>query len=323
MAFFLRYLIQSRVFPESEYKDRLECALSIVQLARSELPNSFDMGHALPDSFSRGCKEVWGSMHHMWPVTLVSTDESKAERQGWGDPPSPIGGGWGTADGGGDEDGWGLPAFAPTDGEGAIHQLAPPHWDSDAPATWGAVAPTLLPLLGVSTFPLTHTTGIVEHSTRRIVRVDPARAPRRLARNVLPAEAVEEDLACRFARLVLAPWERLDGRKYEQGPDVLPPRILSTSRGVVVVEDGKEEGESVDGVHHPWKNVIAVLVDPKLADILVAGMGLGATWVEIVRVEGSYAVSEKGKGVNKEVPKYWYMEELVQQLPSFYSYMSS
>ncbi|KAH9983811.1 hypothetical protein BJV74DRAFT_595128 [Russula compacta] len=264
--------------------------------------------------------------------------------------PAPVGAGWGTAEGGEDLPGWGttaetwddthaLASSTEDEGKDAVHELAPPIWDAslvdiDVQATWDLEPPTLLPLLGPSALPLTHTTGVVEQSTRRIVRVDPPRAPRALAQNAPPAEAVEEDLACRFARLVLAPWERLDQRTYGVGSDVLPPTVLSTSRSVVAMEEEDEEKGVAEGggsvvpvavgaAHRPWKDEIAVLVDPKLTDVLLAGMGIGAIWVEIVRdkeAEGSYAVasSKKGKSKKKEVPKYWYMEQLVHQLPSFY-----
>ncbi|KAI0302813.1 hypothetical protein B0F90DRAFT_169676 [Multifurca ochricompacta] len=271
--------------------------------------------------------------------------------------PSPTGNvGWGTAaaerqDEEPDE-GWGTSwkeeeddgapidtsAFIEEDEEDTVHELVPPIWDAsivEAQATWDLEPPTLLPLLGPSALPLTHTTGVVEQSTRRIVRVEPPRAPRLLALNVTAVEAVEEDLACRFARLVLAPWERLDRRTYEVGSDVLPATVLSTSRGAVVLEDeGEGEGEGEGereglstGSHNPWKDEIVVLVDPKLTDVLFVGMGLGAIWVEIVRdkeVEGGGAgagagsTKKKGKSKKKEVPKYWYMEQLVHQLPSFY-----
>lgn len=266
--------------------------------------------------------------------------------------PAPVGAGWGTAEGGEVLEGWGTTAKTWDDDDaralasstqGGGKDLAPPIWDAslvdvDVQATWDLKPFTLLPLLGPSALPLTHTTGVVEQSTRRIVRVDPPRAPRPLTQNASAAEAVEEDLACRFARLVLAPWERLDKRTYGVGSDVLPPTVLSTSRGVVVMDEDEEKEEKgveegggsvipvpvpVGAAHRPWKDEIGVLVDPKLTDVLLAGMGIGAIWVEIVRdkeAEDSYAAgsSKKGKGKKKEVPKYWYLEQLVHQLPSFY-----
>ncbi|KAH9011099.1 hypothetical protein EDB83DRAFT_2530432 [Lactarius deliciosus] len=63
--------------------------------------------------------------------------------------------------------------------------------------TWDVKPPTLLPLLGPTVLPLTHTTGVVEQSTRHIVRVDPPRVPHLLAQNVPAAEAVKENLARR------------------------------------------------------------------------------------------------------------------------------
>ena len=379
MSFFLRYLIGSRVFPEPEYERPIKRALEIVELARIQLPNSWKLGRALPDAFSNGCKGMWSSMQTAWvfPTDTLKdedgTDEPETKRQKLNhpedaestsseklvevdeeittEPTTPVGGGWGTsAPAGEDMGGWGAAenswgdttAFATTEGDEPTEELAPPIWDAsiDPQATWDIEVPTLLPLLGPSAFPLTHTTGIVEQSTRRIVRVEPPRAPRALAQSAPAAEAVEEDLGCRFARLVLAPWERLDRRTYEAGSDVLPPTILSTSRGTVVMEDDGEEEEeeeeeeggsgsgdgespSVVKAHRPWKDEIAVLVDPKLTDILIAGMGIGAIWVEIVRdqdAEGHYAASasKKGKGKKKEVPKHWYMEQVVHQLPSFH-----
>lgn len=240
---------------------------------------------------------------------------------------------WGTAAEGEDAEGWGATqkswgdASAPAStegGEGSTHELNPPIWDAstaEVQATWNLQPPTLLPVLGPSAFPLTHTTGIVEQSTRRIVRIEPPRQPRVLAQNTPAVEAVEEDLACRFARLILAPWEKLDKHTYEAGTDVLPPTILSTSRGPVVLEEGEGEGgdgKSVPGAHRPWKDEIAVLIDPTLTDVMLVGMGVGAIWVEIVRdkeaEESSAGASKKGKGKKK----FWYMEQLVHQLPSFY-----
>ena len=335
VSFFLRYLIRSRVFPEPEYERPIKRALEITELARIELPNSWKLGRALPDSFSDGCRGLWGSMQPQWvPPAAPSPDsieEPGAKRQkktdttaaaavdnDWVDiaaessGPPIVGGGWGSAGGGMEgqqTEGWGETDWTDAAGEdnNAIPvesaEILPPQ----APPTWDIEPLTLLPLLGPTILPLTHTTGIVEQSTRRIVRVDPPRLPRILAQNAPPAEAVEEDLVCCFARVVLAPWERLDARLYEKKSDVLPPTLLSTSRGVAVLDDSEVEA----GVHRPWKDEIGVLVDPKVSDVFVVGMGLGAIWVEIVR-------EEKAKGKKKQVPKYWYMEQLVHQLPSFY-----
>ncbi|KAH9077580.1 hypothetical protein EDB83DRAFT_2514296 [Lactarius deliciosus] len=130
--------------------------------------------------------------------------------------------------------------------------------------TWDVKPPTLLPLLGPTVLPLTHTTGMVEQSTRRIMRVDPLRVPCLLAQNVPVVEAVVENLACHFVHVVLAPWERLNACTYETGSDVLSPTMLSTSRGAVVLDE-KDMGEGTPAVtHRPWKDEIGVLVDPKL-----------------------------------------------------------
>jgi hypothetical protein len=369
VSFFLRYLIRNRVFPEPEYERPIKRALEIVELASVELPNSWKMGRALPDTFSDGCKGLWGSMQLMWllpedaspgssnePETKrQKVDHSEENEQQSSEKPSvaevdadadvttaetntaSVEGGWGTAAVEEDAEGWGAtqkswgdtptPASA-EGGEGATHELNPPIWDAstaEVQATWDLEPPTLLPLMGPSALPLTHTTGIVEQSTRRIVRIEPPRQPRLLAQNAPVAEAVEEDLACRFARLILAPWERLDKRTYEAGTDVLPPSILSTSRGPVVLEEGEGEGgddKPVLGAHRPWKDEVVVLVDPTVTEVMLVGMGIGAIWVEIVRdkeaEESSAGASKKGKGKKKEVPKYWYMEQLVHQLPSFY-----
>ncbi|KAH9077728.1 hypothetical protein EDB83DRAFT_2174030, partial [Lactarius deliciosus] len=118
---------------------------------------------------------------------------------------------------------------------------------------------------------------------RRIVRVDPPRVPCLLAQNVPAAEAVEENFACRFARVVLAPWEQLNACMYETGSDVLSPTVLSTSRGAVVLDE-EDVGEGTPAVMHRLCKVeIGVLVDPKLTDVFMAGLGLGAIWMEIVR----------------------------------------
>ncbi|KAH9029417.1 hypothetical protein EDB85DRAFT_2147340 [Lactarius pseudohatsudake] len=243
--------------------------------------------------------------------TNVTAADAYADIAADAEPNPPlVGGGWGgTATDGENLVGWGAStdvwdgAHATIGGDDSPNPIMSELLPSivEAPPTWDVKPPTLLPVLGPTMLPLTHTTGIVEQSTRRIVRVDPPRVPRLLAQNAPAAEAVEEDLACRFARVVLAPWERLDARTYETGSDVLPPTVLGTSRGAVVLDEG--EGKAPAVAHRPWKDEIGVLVDPKLKGVFVAGMGLGAIWVEIVR---SPETEMGSAGL------------LVHQLPSFY-----
>jgi hypothetical protein len=347
ISFFLRYLIRSRVFPEPEYERPIKRALEITELARIELPNSWKLGRALPDTFSDGCRGLWGSKQSQWvppaddpSPELMDIDERPDDSDADASSPNlvdadiaaaaePNPGGWGTAtdeqdipeEGWGTNDGWDAAHAADDDDDDDPNPLPSEHLPPivETQPSWELEPTTLLPLLGPTALPLTHTTGVVEQSTRRIVRVEPPRAPRLLAQNASLAEAVEEDLACRFARVVLAPWERLDARTYEVGTDVLPPTVLSASSGVVVLDEEEGESPAVVGAHRAWKDEIGVLVNPKLTDVFVAGMGLGAIWVEIVRdPEAGTVASKNAKGKKKEVPKYWYMEQLVHQLPSFY-----
>ncbi|KAH9034367.1 hypothetical protein EDB83DRAFT_2649683 [Lactarius deliciosus] len=118
--------------------------------------------------------------------------------------------------------------------------------------TWDVKPLTLLTPLGPTMLPLTHTTCVVKQSTRRI--------------NVPAAKAVEENLACCFARAV----------------GVTQCAHVRNWLGFVLDEEDVEEGEPPAVAHRPWKDEIGVLVDPKLTDVFMAGMGLGAIWVEIV-----------------------------------------
>ncbi|KAH9927540.1 hypothetical protein B0H21DRAFT_894859 [Amylocystis lapponica] len=66
------------------------------------------------------------------------------------------------------------------------------------------------------------------------------------------------------------------------------PRHVSATRGAA----------STLPAHTPLKDEIAVLVDPAVADKLIVGMGLGATWVQIVcqaSTDPSEASTEKEK----------------------------
>jgi len=103
------------------------------------------------------------------------------------------------------------------------------------------------------------------------------------------------------------------------------PKILESSRGAVVGADGTVLGETGSArPHDPVKDDIIVLVEPSVVETLSIGMGLGATWVQIVRQDqvrdGDDGTGKKGKKgkKGKVAEKYWYVEEVTMILPSYY-----
>ncbi len=143
---------------------------------------------------------------------------------------------------------------------------------------------TLSTLLGPTApiLALTHTSDIVESSTRRITAIAP------------PTDAASSELAKKFSKVVLSPWP--DAR-------VNHPVIEETSKGHVLAADK----DSAPGAHDPWKDDIVILVEDETAAVLKVGMGLEGTFVQIVRRDG-----DKGEEA------LWYLSRLLATLPSYY-----
>ncbi|KAI0034345.1 hypothetical protein K488DRAFT_84074 [Vararia minispora EC-137] len=385
--FFLRYLIRCKTFSEPELERPFQRALSVVDLARVQLPTSSKIGQVLPDAFSQGCRTIWGSKRPLWaegseqdPVLAQDVDaqeraqaevftrvEKECERRkaeeeerrkaeeeeratkrqkrepefeqelktaaesgtgGWGESNTTVDadgdqtmgdGGWSSA---GDDSVWGAAGTPETGNWGTAGDSA---WgkplfsawgesdadkkaEADVEDEWRLPEPSLLPLLGPSAFPLTHRTGIVEKSTRKIVAVHPPASGRACKLVKGPSvEAVEDELMRRCARVELEPWPRKD---LKSDTDIGKPTILPSSRGKVNIAGI----EDVEG-HAPLSDTIMVLIEPKSAEVLtsVIGMGLGATWIQLVRAD----VRSTGKQET-----FWYMEELFQQIPSYYTDMA-
>lgn len=245
---------------------------------------------------------------------------------GWGGPNSGgwdsgagTGSGWGTGEGAGN--GWG--------GDGDVDMNGV---DGAADDTWNIEPVVLFPLLGPTNLPHTHETGIVETSTRRIVDFfDPVEGSTSSEALVSggAAAAVEEELERRFARVVLEPWFHRGDRVPEK-TDVLVPEILDASRGKVVSESGNDVLKHIKhkDAFDPWMDEVVLFVEKNVKDVLLKGMGLGATWVEIKRIEsdGSGAINsgvdgkKKGKGkVAEKRKRFVYMEQMVHVLPSFHT----
>jgi hypothetical protein len=257
----------------------------------------------------------WGSSDNAW-----GTGNS-----GWGEP----------ANGDGVADILGIDATTngvDLSGWGNSNPVAHDPWAD----TWSAPKICLLmKLLGPTVLPLTHTTGIVEQSTRRIKSI--IRPPLIPAKSVAgdgegeDPEGVEEELEKRFAKVVLEPWVG------DENSDIRKPIIRASSRGHVYPGSKMEDGTVVEGeipppeakVHNPLESDITLLIEPSSADLMSVGMGILATWIQIVRQEkenkSGSGSSVRGKGKKKKkgkskVPRgYWYMEELLVTFPSFYT----
>lgn len=189
---------------------------------------------------------------------------------------------------------------------------------------------SLIPLLGFTAFPLTHTPGVVEWSVRRIKSFTPPPVPTMLPKSPVQTdidpEAVEVELERRFAKVVFEPWIGWDQAQDEM-PHLAKPRILESSRGPVVGGENAEAAPApvpADGPkpHDPLKDDITVLVEPAMLEYLSLGMGLGATWVQIARedfAEDGAKKKKKKKGKSKVADRYWYIDELLMTLPSYHT----
>ncbi|OCH94547.1 hypothetical protein OBBRIDRAFT_789237 [Obba rivulosa] len=364
LDFFLRFLLRSRVFPEPEYEKGFRKALAIVEQAKKELPHTFTIGQLVPDDFSKGCVQLWGDMgmlildgdgeetkedHAMDTTKDTNADDIKTilgdvdvevispeavadmETEAKQDPDSTLAenlasGGWGnpaavpstTGDAWGASGGWG----AADENNG---------WGSGGASSWtDTPSPNALTaFLGPTPLPLTHTTGLVERSTRRIAQVvppDARRAPKKKKRDAGAAEQVEEELAARLAKVVLVPWGEYD---VHPRAEVTHPQFLRDSRGAVAMDEAGDSAPTGPRPFNPYKDEITVLIDPQIAQHMWLGMGLGATWVQLVRqdpTKSAEAVETKGKKKQKggagepgEPTKFWYMEQLSMILPSFHT----
>lgn len=262
-----------------------------------------DAGTAPPDIWSAGTADTaaggWGDM---------------ADIDAWDNADS----GWGTID---DDGEWG-PAG---DNEEWSANSAPLSFAPEVTEpSWLSPPPSLTSLLGPTALSLTHTTGIVESSTRRIKAIHPPPIAKAKIKGD-SAEMVEDELERRFARIVMCPWGR-------EECDIPNPSIRKTSRGTVVMPNGDIEGSGPGKPHNPYKDDIVLVVEPAMVDKLSLGMGLGGLWVQIVREEVVADLasdqaetkprekrSKKAKGPLDELSgNYWYLEELMGIFPSYF-----
>ncbi|KAJ7470900.1 hypothetical protein FB451DRAFT_1399643 [Mycena latifolia] len=340
LRFFVKYVLRNQTIPDAA--QGLNNALDIIDLAAKELLLLPRISEVLPDTFAKASAQCWGRKDEEFFLLAEmgqrsTTDASKGRRQKFtrfahpesrhmnqnSDPGSvPLnqapqmsaeasssswgsGGGWGSSESWGPSGGWPTASITPDPPGPPPPSLPPP--------------PTMLRLLGPTVLPFTQAPGVVEYSTRRIKSLlPPTPIPAHSAQ--LPgawapsAEALERDLEARMCRVVMTPWTDWDA-----DPAVSRPRIVPTSSGAVVVPG---EPSTAEG-HNMLTDEITVLVDPTAVDTLCVGMGIGGTWVQLVRRPdgGSDKQGETRKNrqgaENKQC--YWYLQDLVAILPSYWA----
>lgn len=267
MGFWIDFLLRNKVFPSSEV-GKLKRAKDVTTLALKEYPLTAKISKIIPDEFSAGCNECWGTKADGYKtltldlppappapvvpaedtdvtmssghITEVADTETSAATEASTTTEIPDESGWGSASAwpAADDGGWGT--IDTSDSAGSIwsnsNTIQP---GGKEPTTddfiWSSSKPTsLLPLLGPTALPLTHVPGIVESSMRRVksINLPPqtvATAP--VSEGGPDAEAVELELEKRFARVVLSPWLDWDGGEI---PAFSKARILESSVGEVV-----------------------------------------------------------------------------------------
>ncbi|TRM68508.1 hypothetical protein BD626DRAFT_565340 [Schizophyllum amplum] len=351
VQFFLAFVIRSAVIKDARLQKGFADALEVAKKACIEIPKTSQIAKTMPDTmFSKGCQSLWGRKANVFHFTddiwkagddgaipLASITEVEAEPpdadavlKGKVNPNdllkreidagnltfvTPEGDtdiqtatntdSWGAGDD--DAGGWG----ANTEGWGAGND-----WDDDT--TMADVVPeppayeALLALPGVAPMRETHTTGIVEHSMRRVKSVQKPAPLQPGQGEVEPARAVENALGATFARVVLEPW-----LEFHAGADLElnRPNILEASRGPIAQEGGDGKG------HDPLKKEITVLVDVETLDKIAIGMGIAGTWVQVVRDDAGEKPVENTNAKKRKTKKadYWYMDDLIMTIPSFYS----
>ncbi|KAI0692562.1 hypothetical protein BC835DRAFT_1416490 [Cytidiella melzeri] len=246
-------------------------------------------------------------------------------------------GSWGSAWGevSGTPVAWGDPSDAANGKAPALFTASEP----DPPATdeWTTPDdPTLSRLLGETAdlIPLTHTTGIVERSTRRIVKiVKPSETKGKSEAADGTAEAVEAEFESKLSCVVLAAWNKVGNHI---ASDVTTPVIQNSSRGNIIPMPGScetpTEATTADAFD-PFRDEIHVLLDPATCDKLTVNMGLTATWIQLARKAGDDKPEKRkdakgktrtlkkkgGPGKNGAPTKWWYMEQFMASLLSFHT----
>ena len=150
--------------------------------------------------------------------------------------------------------------------------------------------------------------GVAERGVRRVKEMKPVVA--KPNSSVAPS-ANDGELTTRYAKVVLAPWNKGEWDDGGQGPSfrkasvIHPPPSPSNDEEQHNVEEGD----------------IAVLMEAHVLGSLSVGMGLAGTWVQLVPLSSGKGKIRKGKGGGGggKGERFWYVEELAMGVPSFWT----
>ncbi len=320
VRFFLIFLLKNKVL-ESEAKAKR--ALKIAEIAVKELPLTSKIPKVLPDELNSAFLNCFGIRPDVFfpegdefatsqplaplPEEFKQEDEVETNVEMEVNARATEGNGWDTPAG----DAWGASGNAWNTSED-ISWAAPV--EDDIPTEWLMPVPKcLMTFLGVTALPLTHTTGIVEQSTRRITNIIPPATtlpPKSAVSSKLSPDAIEAELEQKFTRVVFSPW------------DVETPTIHRLSKGAVLPEgeDGPVSSAGNLKPHNPWKDDITVLMEHDTAKVLSLGMGIGGWFVQIARQDDFEVVDEKKpkKKSKRGELRFWYLAGLTLTLTSYH-----
>lgn len=321
-------MLRNGVFAGFEaHINNLNRALLVAELAIKELPLTAKVARILPSNFDIACKECWGSKGNLSmyiPGTTtsdssaVSTFEEGLKAVHVEVVPSDVILDSLTAKNVLDD------AFGADD---ALNVSLPPVDDpwvaaitaGQTTSSWTDIkVDSLFTFLGPTRLPLTHTTGVVEFSTRKVKQIVSQEAVKSTPGS--PSAAVEQELGNRFARVVMEPWVRTPT---DELVDIVKPIITSSSRGDVV-EDPFAEGSDIADAYNPCRDDISILIEPASMDYFHVGLGLCGTWVQIARCEDAErhgATTDQDMLHANKHPRdcFWYLENVASVFPSFYT----
>ncbi|KAK0499467.1 hypothetical protein EDD18DRAFT_1069450 [Armillaria luteobubalina] len=337
LGFFIKYLITNNVWPEC--KARLIRSQNTINIASQELMCTSKISKALPDVLNHAFRDHWKINPDVFYGDAVSDDDSDADKpepkRRKVDPEAEVEFEQSLKDVNLDlikpedmdvlmeeavvaeQSGWGSESKWNVDDDAVP---APRNaWDNPPEQDWSFLtnSPALIALLGPTALPITHTTGIVEQSMRRIADIiSPSKDASALPHAKDPSpEAVEAGLERRFTKVVLSPWLRTKTGNHE-------PTISSLSKGLVLGKDNVKADAHLSGPkpHNPWKDNITIFVGENAAKDLRKGMGLGGSWIQMARRQdfGSKADKKKKRKGKKSDDRFWYMCSLMTVITSYH-----